>query len=404
MTLLQLAGGQTWPNLLPILGYRPTTVLFLTSHDPEERFAKSLEHLRNAARLSGHDFTLELLSTSDRQPVLRDCEEALAKLEKTPIDLVNLTGGTKAMSIAAYRFAERRGIPSFQLDTRRKDSPFDDFATGPMQTPFPKLEEIAGTITVKMALEAQGFATPSSSKEPSVNQLAFAVAAAEMRRDPGDDADVVKGLVNLRTALTKDGGKDLKEKGKLREALKWPIITTPGSPWGRYLTAAADHGIVQQLDPPHDFLLLPHDPDTAGAELLRSEAKERFQLLEGSWFELAVLAHLRAKRSFSDIRWSVEADPLRDPNANSRGETDLVAFNTTTLNLHFISCKTTGPHSTPLDHIQGLRRRATKEGGEFSKAELWIFRPKTAQNRRTLEDQCKEQNVSLRIFTEHPAS
>jgi len=65
MTLLQLAGGQTWPNFLPILGYRPTTVLFLTSHDPEETFAKSVEHLRKAARLSGHDFTLELLSTSD---------------------------------------------------------------------------------------------------------------------------------------------------------------------------------------------------------------------------------------------------------------------------------------------------------------------------------------------------
>jgi hypothetical protein len=400
MTLLQLAGGQTWPNLLPVLGYRPETVYFLTSQDFEGKFANSLENLRKAVGLSGHHFALEQVSTHSRQPGLLDCEKALAGLDNTAVDLVNLTGGTKAMSIAAYRFAERRGIPAFYLDTRRTGSPFDDFLTGPMPGPFPKLDEVAQSITVRMALEAQGFPTPSTSKEPGENQLAFASAAAGLRWDREDDLAIARELSLLRSHLFNEGGRELKEKGRLREALRHPVLASPGSSWHHYLSAAADHGIIQQLDPAHEFLLLDLDPSFASADLLRSRTKDCFQLLEGSWFELAVLAYLRGKSSFSDIRWSVEADRLRDPNADSRGETDLVAFNVTTLNLHFISCKTTGPHSTPLDHIQGLRRRATKDGGEFAKAELWVFRPKSEESRRNLTNHCKEQNVTLRVYTE----
>jgi hypothetical protein len=103
---------------------------------------------------------------------------------------------------------------------------------------------------------------------------------------------------------------------------------------------------------------------------------------------------------FSDIRWSVEADKSTDPAAGSKGETDLVAFNPETFNLHFLSCKTGGPHATALEHIQGLRRRATKEGGESAKAELWIFRPRSEDHRRDLESHCREQGVTFRVFTE----
>jgi hypothetical protein len=399
MTLLQIAGGQTWPNFLPLLGYRPRHVIFLTSKDPDGKFTVAIDHLRQAAALTGIQIEARQITTATSQPTLNDCQEALLKLQKEPIDLINLTGGTKAMSAAAHRFASERKIPSFHLDTRRTAQPFDDFATAPHSLPFPDLTEISQKIDVRLALKAQGFPVPVSFKTPTTDDLAFATTAAQIRSNDADGKKIAADIATLRTSLCDERGNFLR-KGKLRSALQQPITATPGTPWHSYLLAAAQHGIIQQLEPAPEFLLVTLDPGTAPTDSLTSQAETHFKLLEGIWFELAVLAHLRTKSSFSDICWSVEADHTIDENANSKGETDLVAFNHNSLNLHFISCKTSGPHSSPLDHIQGLRRRATKEGGEFSKAELWIFRPKSENHRADLENHCREQNVTIRIFTE----
>lgn len=160
------------------------------------------------------------------------------------------------------------------------------------------------------------------------------------------------------------------------------------------LLAAAQHQILHQ-DADH-FFLTNLDPLIDNADELRSLANQNFKLLEGIWFELALYEHLKSKTAFTDIQWSVEAD---SPDARSCGETDLVAFNKNSLNLHFISCKTAGPLS-PLDHIQGLRQRASKEGGDFSKAELWIFAPKDLDQRTTLQSHCAAQRVSLHVLSE----
>lgn len=399
MTLLQIAGGQTWPNFLPLLGYRPQTVIFLTSKDPDGKFSTSIDHLRQAAALVGIQIQFRLISTSTSEPTLKECREALLKLQNEPIDLINLTGGTKAMSTAAHHFACERKIPSFHIDTRRSAQPFDDFATAPHPVPFPDLAEISQKIDVRLALKAQGFPVPASFKTPTIDYLGFATTAAQIRSNEADGKQIAASIATLRNSLCDERSNFLR-KGKLRSALQRPITATPGSPWHTYLLAAARHGIIQQLEPAPEFLLVTLDPVTAPTDALTSQAESHFKLLEGIWFELAVLAHLRTKSSFSDICWSVEADHTIDENANSKGETDLVAFNHNSLNLHFISCKTSGPHSSPLDHIQGLRRRATKEGGEFSKAELWIFRPKSENHRADLENHCREQKVTLRIFTE----
>lgn len=399
MTLLQIIGGQAWPNFLPILGFRPDKVVFLTSHDKSGNFAASIRALKEAAQLCQISFQEVQISTASSQPTLAECEDVLRSLHSQAIHLVNLTGGTKTMSMAAHRFATSRGIPSFHLDTRRASQPFDNFLSGPWDLPFPDLDEISRSINVKTALKAQGFPVPPSFKTPDSSHLSFALRAAELRRKPDADRSISDQIRNLRTTLTDQKGSFLR-KGKLRSALQTPITAEPDSPWHHYLAAAADSSILQPLDPGPDHLLTTLDPLTAPTEEITSQAETNFKLLEGIWFELAVLAHLKAKTSFSDICWSVEADHLQDASASSIGETDLVAFNHKTLNLHFISCKTSGPHSSPLDHIQGLRRRATKEGGQYSKAELWIFRPKSDTHRNDLESHCKAQDVTLRIFTE----
>ncbi len=403
MTLLQIAGGQTWPNFLPILAWRPSRVIFLTSSDLNGSFSKSIEHLYEAAAIVGVAVEMRQISTKSAIPDFVECELCLRQLEKEPIDVINLTGGTKTMAIAAFCFATERKIPSFHLDTRRKEAPFDDFHSAPFLAPFPDLEPISRQISVRTALKAQGFPVPPSFKTPSEEFISFAKEAGELRDDENQAREISTALLALRANLTDERGNLLK-KGKLRAALQNPICPAPNSSWNAYLKAAADHGIGVELDPPGQFLLVSQDPAIAVSDELSSEAEQNFKLLEGVWFELLVLDHLRTKSSFSDVCWSVEADHTIDNRASSKGETDLIAFNHKTLNLHFISCKTTGPHSSPLDHIQGLKRRATKEGGQYAKAELWIFRTKDEQHRKMLANHCKEQEVELRVFVEQTPS
>ncbi len=393
MHLLQLVGGQIWPNLLPILGFKPNKVTFLTSSDPNELFRQSIEHLSQAAKEMGISFEYSILSTSGRQPTLLDCIRTLND-NSSSYDLINLTGGSKPMSIAAYQYATDHKIPSFYLDTRRsKSSPFENTHTADLTLDFPNITEIAKNISVRSALAAQGFPVPPHFKKPSTRELDFAKKAAELRNSPEDNRTIAKALNGIRKTLHDDKGNFLR-KGKLRSALKQSIHCEKNTPFHAYLQNAVHAQLLDCPDSEEEFYLTCLDPATENADILKKEVENNFKLMEGIWFELAVYAHLSEKSSFADIAWSVEGD------SDARGETDLVAFNLSTFNLHFISCKTTGPHSSPLDHIQGLRRRATKEGGRFSKAELWIFSPKSEQNKKTLSRLCEENEVALRIFTE----
>lgn len=407
MHLLQLAGSQTWPNLLPILALNPSSVTFLTSSDHQQDYRRSIEAVQEACLALGVRFSLDLVSTTSKDPTTDECRQTL--LRHTP-DCINLTGGTKPMSIAAYDLAHRAKIPAFYLDTRRKNTPVEavtDSASGIKDQINAAFPDIVSRITVPIALKAHGFPVPVHFKSPPENWSAFSCRAAEIRLDPDADLEIARSIGQLRHQLMSNDS-TMPKKGQLRKVLQIPISAPVGSAWQHYLAAACEAGIIASAETSsstyQEFFLLSEDPITMPADALRSLADDNFKLLEGIWFELALLAQLRQKSSFSDICWSVEADHLQDSIASSRGETDLVAFNTNGLALHFISCKTTGPHSGALDHIQGLRRRATKEGGQFSKAELWIFRPKSDSHRRDLENHCKAQDVALRIFTEPSAT
>lgn len=407
MHLLQLAGGQAWPNLLPILALKPTSVTFLTSSDPKQDYRCRIQAIHDACRTIGFAYSFQIISTTSGNPTTDECRESLKKLAP---DCINLTGGTKPMSIAAYDLAKQANIPAFYLDTRRKNTPVEGLNASSSRIKDQinrELSNIVSRLTVPIALQANGFPVPLNFKSPPANWMKFAIQAAHLRQPLAADQEIAKAVGHLRHQLM-GADSDMPKKGKLRNVLQIPISASIGSYWHQYLLAASDAEIIQATETSasnqQEFFLLREDPITTSAEELRSLANQTFKLLEGIWFELALYHHLQQKSSFIDIRWGVEADHLQYTGSSSRGETDLVAFNSAGLSLHFISCKTTGPHSSALDHIQGLRRRAAKEGGQFSKAELWIFRPKSDEHRRNLENHCKEQGVSMRVFTDSATS
>ncbi|RZA21104.1 MAG: hypothetical protein EOP02_17485, partial [Proteobacteria bacterium] len=185
MTLLQIAGGQTWPNFLPILGYQPREVIFLTSADSDGAYARSMEAMRTAAVSPAQPSPVEIRRTvtSGENPTLQECRDALGQLDPAGINMINLTGGTKAMSLAAFLFAQEHGIPSFHLDTRRAAQPFDDCSTAPHPLPFPALSDLSQRINVRTALQCHGFPVPSTFKQPAPSWVDFARNAARIRLD-----------------------------------------------------------------------------------------------------------------------------------------------------------------------------------------------------------------------------
>jgi len=101
MTLLQIAGGQTWPNFLPLLGYQPSKVVFLTSADPDGKFAADIDHLRAALRHAGQNADFVQIFTLGAQPTLVECRWTLENLAPADTSLINLTGGTDKLSLAS---------------------------------------------------------------------------------------------------------------------------------------------------------------------------------------------------------------------------------------------------------------------------------------------------------------
>lgn len=397
MRLLQISGNQVWPNLLPILALKPSSCVYLTSDDAAGRYRKSAGSIHASCQAFGIKTDLEFVATLTENPTVSDSAKAL---EGVQVDCVNLTGGTKTMAIAAYEFARKRGIPAFYLDTRRGEDAVEIILgkAGEISGLADwKLAETTAGITVSSALEAHGFPVPDSFAEPTDAWLKFAVKAAEIRMDEAADQEIGAVIGTLRKDLIPDP--PLSGSAR-KEFLSTPILPVPGSAWSEYLHAAYDQEIIVKSDAGFHLIDPASFPNNAA---VKRAAEKVFKLLEGIWFELALLDHLRKQKAFSDICWSVEADHTVDSTASSRGETDLVAFDPVELVLHFISCKTSGPHGAALDHVQGLRGRASKEGGKFSKACLWIFRARNSGHRTALENHCREQNVTLRVFTDTEA-
>ena len=196
MHLLQPVGGQVWPNFLPVLAFDPSRVTFLTSADPKGTFRGSVTHLADACEAAGHPFDCHIIRTETLHPSITECSRALAG---TRVDLINLTGGSKPMSIAAHAHASSTSTPSFYLDTRRESAPFEITNTAPFKLPIPSLGQLSAAISVRIALMAQGFAVPDSFETPAPEEMNFSKQAARIRQYPAADKMISAQLSQLRS-------------------------------------------------------------------------------------------------------------------------------------------------------------------------------------------------------------
>ncbi len=128
-TMIALVGEQPQPNFLPVLHYRPDKVLLVYT----DRTKNKYDYLKVALEKRG--FTIYGLETDpyDIPSIVKVLDEKLnEKLEDQSALLpqpliVNLTGGTKTMSLAAYQVGEQYNASAIYMQSESGQSIVDHY-------------------------------------------------------------------------------------------------------------------------------------------------------------------------------------------------------------------------------------------------------------------------------------
>ena len=388
LTLIQLVSEQTLQNLLPALALRPGRIIQVKSSDP--RFLQTPRHFVDACKVAGLDATDFPLAETiphdspDIQETMQCLEAIIARYGKADLAL-NLTGGTKLMSIGAYRVAAAHGIPSLYTDTQNRRE-FVDAQTGPWASSLPSLAEQVQKLTVPMVMAAQG----KDFLEDSFTQhlLEFGREAWRLRLDYHEAISAWTGAI--RNSLPRRNGRIDDRPASLRQFLQTPLPATASAAAADYLDAAAQAGLLR---------VEPDGRAYFAAEPKKSSVERVSNLLDGAWLELAVADMARRGGRFADLHWSVEPEQRGD----DYGETDLIAVDREKLNLAVISCKTSTEHVSTLEHLSSWRDRARTLGGSHASGHLCLFRAKSPDQANNLRAMGAKMNIQVHIADAIPA-
>jgi hypothetical protein len=116
--MIALVGEQPLPNFLPVRFYKPASVLFVYTGRTKRVYERLHTTLSREAQIYGLE-----VEPFDIVAVTRKIQ---ARLEELALDdtmlLFNVTGGTKAMALAAYQIAQQRAASILYLESEGKQS------------------------------------------------------------------------------------------------------------------------------------------------------------------------------------------------------------------------------------------------------------------------------------------
>lgn len=115
-TVISLIGEQNLPNLLPILHLKPAQVILVYTSFTEETAVRLTKLIKDQT-----DVTLLAVDAYDIDGTKNKLVKAVVALPDSDV-LVNFTGGTKMMSLAAYQTAVELDAPIFYLQSQGKKS------------------------------------------------------------------------------------------------------------------------------------------------------------------------------------------------------------------------------------------------------------------------------------------
>ncbi len=110
--LISLVGGQPMPNLLANLELMPATALFLMSAQTRDVY----NNLQRVLTGKGVACASHLVSPFQIKSIEEACQTILGSMPPSAEVMINLTGGTKMMSIAAFAVASKAQLPTIYLN------------------------------------------------------------------------------------------------------------------------------------------------------------------------------------------------------------------------------------------------------------------------------------------------
>jgi hypothetical protein len=115
--MIALVGGQTLPNILPILHYKPLDTLFVYTSTTAGQY-KNLKMVLEKKKFNVYGIETDPYNVATIVKGLSDSLDTMVTQLSQPL-MFNLTGGTKSMSLAAYQVALERGAPVIYLQSEK---------------------------------------------------------------------------------------------------------------------------------------------------------------------------------------------------------------------------------------------------------------------------------------------
>jgi hypothetical protein len=366
--LLQLVSEQTLPNLFPALALEPDSLVLL--HTPQTaRQCDWIEQALLKAQCKQEVRRVELRDNPDHHATGHAIKREIAVARAADLaPVVNITGGTKLMSIGAFAAAYQEKIPACYVDTAHRlfIAASNIPLPAPLDTSPIAFRKLADRLNVPVMAAAHGIGHFTPGRDPSP----WLPTARLIAKDP-----------QLETATHEFAQNFLQESGR-RPADYHRLLATP-------LDQIPDPLVEPLASSGHIHLQnghwhLWHPQPECFARWASGEVYDSIQsyfdanapiqqligFLSGGWWELAVLEAAQASGRFRDIHWSPK---VSRPDVQTSIEEDLLAIED--IHLAVFSCKRGGERGRLLRAFEELDSSARNLGGVFARRYLAIAQP-----------------------------
>ncbi|HPO01308.1 MAG TPA: DUF1887 family CARF protein [Opitutaceae bacterium] len=380
--LVQLVSDQTMPNVLAALALEPAHITLL--HTP--RTEPQAAWINNALRRAGLQFEAELrpLSTTpdvnETGAAVRTAAEAAVAASLAPV--INITGGTKLMSLGAFAATHSQGWPALYVDSenRRFLQVGNHLLPEPLRDGWAALTRAEGRLNVDVVAAAHGCEHVSGGADPAP----FLELAEYLRTHPQEES----ACHALFSPITTRG-----KPADLLATIGQPLPPLP-SIIGELAVAA---GLLQRSGdrvhlacPSRDTLERACREQITTKDLFAATRSVQFAqaFLSGGWWEVCVWHAARQSGAFRDLRWSVrfgsETDHL---------EEDLVGV--AGLNLALFSCKRGGDGARLNRAFEEFVAAAQRLGGSFASKHFCVALPISQRHYATVRTEASRTRTRL---------
>jgi len=390
--LIQLVSEQPMPNLLALIALRPERVI----HVCTPRTALRSAQIAEAARQAGLTPEFESVQLSPIPGIqktggavraaIRDARTA----EHQPV--VNFTGGTKLMSIAAFACAMNQKVCSLYVDT--DDAVFVDGGSGPALSTLlgddQTFTAIARRLTVNSVVVAHGRERVTGGQDWRP-LLTLGRHLLHHRTEEQATHEAIHGQDGLLP-----GGHEPRDPAGWLQVLDRPLILPDA-----VIALSAEAGVLD-LSSGHARL-----PQSSRAELEElaahhvSDFRSRYYnavaplqrsltALGGAWWEVCVADAATRCGFFRDVRWAAHVGERRGFDV----EEDILALEG--VRLVAVSCKRAGAGKQRLvAHLAEFNARTEQLGGRFVRRFLALAWPPRGRQWEILQEKARELNIRL---------